>query len=260
MENKGFIEIHISGKKGALSLSPDTYDISELRLLLDNAEQLLFSSIERKNRPVVAYEIKDGSVRHIFKTSLQVIIGFNAILAQIQEKNAIDFLEFPTAKAFSAIQETARKQNYSFEIRTSVPNTTIIIIDSSTHFILPDNEWVISEFYFYGDVTSMGGKVNPNVHVSVPGLGVFRIQTPKETIAKYDHNPLYKPLGIRASGRQNLATGEIDTGSLAFIDFVDYSEDYDEKYLQTLIAKAKNSWSDVHDADEWLHELRGATY
>jgi len=67
MENTGFIEIHISGKKGQLQLTPDMYDISELRGLLDYAEQLLFPAIERKSRPIVSYEIKDGSVRHIFK-------------------------------------------------------------------------------------------------------------------------------------------------------------------------------------------------
>ncbi len=35
--------------------------------------------------------------------------------------------------------------------------------------------------------------------------------------------------------------------------------DYDENYLNSLINKAKSSWSDVGDADEWLRELRGGT-
>lgn len=110
MENKGYIEIHIEGLKGQMPLSPGNYDISELRGLLDRAEQLLFPALERKNRPVVSYEIKDGSVRHIFKTSLQAIIGFNAVLGLVADKRAIDFLEYPTAKAFYALQETARKK------------------------------------------------------------------------------------------------------------------------------------------------------
>ena len=231
MENKGFIEIHISGQKGKLPLVPDTYDISELRVILSHVEQLLFPAIERKSRPIVAYEIKEGSVRHVFKTSLQVIIGFNAVLGQIQGKKAIDFLEYPTAKAFYALQDTARKQNYSFEISTSIPDTNRLTINPSTNYTLPTEDWVTAEFYFYGDITNMGGKVNPNVHVSVPGLTSFRIETPKETLAEYDHNPLYKPLGVRATGRQNLATGEIDSGSLKFVEFIEYSQDYDENYL-----------------------------
>jgi hypothetical protein len=138
MENRGYIEIHIEGLKGQMPLSPGNYDISELRGLLDRAEQLLFPAIERKNRPVVSYEIKDGSVRHIFKTSLQAIIGFNAALGQVADKRTIDFLEYPTAKAFYALQETARKQNYSFEISTSIPGTTRLHIDPTTDYSLPD--------------------------------------------------------------------------------------------------------------------------
>ena len=260
MENKGHIEIHISGKKGQLSLSPDTYDISELRSLLDRAEQLLFPAIERKNRPIVSYEIKDGSVKHIFKTSLQVIIGFNAILGQVQSKKAIDFLEYQTAKAFSYFQEIAIKQNYSFEITTSISDSSRLIIDPSTDFTLPENDWVPAEFYFYGDITNMGGKTNPNVHVSVAGLASYIIKTPKEILSEYEYNPLYKPLGVRTEGRQNLATGEIDTSSLKFVEFIEYAPDYDEKYLNALINKATTSWADVNDADAWLHELRGATY
>ena len=260
MENKGFIEIHITGKKWQLSLTPETYDISELRAILGHAEELLFPALERKNRPIIAYEIKDGSVRHLFKTSLQVVIGFNAVLGQIQEKKAIDFLEYPTAKAFVALQETAKKQNYSFEISTSVDHTNRLSIDPSTDYTLPTDEWVSAELYFYGDITNMGGKTNPNVHVSVPGLASFRIQTPKETLAHYEHNPLYKPLGIRATGRQNMATGEVDACSLKFVEFIEYSQEYDENYINSLIDKAKDSWADVEDADEWLRDLRGADY
>jgi hypothetical protein len=105
----------------------------------------------------------------------------------------------------------------------------------------------------------MGGKTNPNVHVSVPGLASFIIKTPKDILAEYDHNPLYKPLGVRAAGRQNLATGEIDSSSLKFVEFIEYAPDYDESYLNSLIGKAKSSWADVGNADEWLRELRGGT-
>jgi hypothetical protein len=260
MENKGYIEIRITGIKGQLPLSPETYDISELRLLLDRADELLFPAMERKNRPIIAYEVKDGSVRHFFKTSLQVIIGFNAVLGQVQDKKSIEFLEYPTAKAFSEFQEIARKQNYSFEISTSEPKTARLLVDPSTNYTLPENEWVSGEFYFYGDVTNMGGASNPNVHVRVTGLKTFIIKTPREILAHYERNPLYKPLGVRAAGRQNPATGEIDAGSLKFVEFIDYTTDYDEAYLNSLIEKAKTSWADVADADEWLRELRGAAY
>jgi hypothetical protein len=97
-----------------------------------------------------------------------------------------------------------------------------------------------------------GGKKSPNVHVSAPDIGSFIIQTPKNILQNYERNPLYKPLGVSATGKQNLATGELDKHSLKFIGFVDYSNDYDEQYLNSLIEKASDSRGEIADPDEWF--------
>jgi hypothetical protein len=259
MENKGVIEIRIQGKKGNIELSPKSFDISEIRDLLENAEKLLFPT-ERKGRPLIAYEIAEGSVRHLLKTSLQAVIGFNALLWQVSEKGTIDFLENQTAGAFEIFQEIAQKQNYSFDISTSIENSVHLKIDSSTHFIRTETEWVDAEFYFYGDVVDMGGKNRANIHISAPGLGTYVIEAPKEFLKEYEKNPLYKPIGIRATGKQKTTTGEINKSSLRFAGFVEYEPKNDDAYLATLIKKAKSSWSDVADVGAWLRNLRGATY
>lgn len=259
MENKGTIEIRIKGKKGQIELTPDNFDISEIRALLENAEKLLFPS-DRKNRPLVAYEITNGSVRHILKTSIQVVIGFNAVIGQILERDNIDFLESQTASGIEIFQEMAQKQNYAFDISTSIGNSAHLKIDPSTHYMRTESEWIDAEFYFYGEVMDMGGKNKSNIHISAPGLGIYVIEIPKEFLKEYEKNPLYKPMGIRATGKQNTATGEIDKSSLKFAGFVDYKPENDETYLNTLIEKAKNSWADVADVGAWLRNLRGATY
>jgi hypothetical protein len=41
----------------------------------------------------------EGSVKHIFKTSIQYIIGFYAIIGQIIKVKNIDFLDIETAKS-----------------------------------------------------------------------------------------------------------------------------------------------------------------
>ena len=102
MEKIGYIEIRISGSKGNLQLNPDNYDIREIISILENAENLLFPS-DKKDRPTISYKIEDGSVRHIIKTSVQFIIGFNAIIGQVNEVQNIDFLELGSARAFENI-------------------------------------------------------------------------------------------------------------------------------------------------------------
>lgn len=63
MEKTGYIEIRITGSKGNLELSPDTYDIREIISILENAENLLFPN-DKKERPTISYKIEQGSVRH----------------------------------------------------------------------------------------------------------------------------------------------------------------------------------------------------
>ena len=63
-ESKGYIQIHISGKEGIHELTPANYDIRQLREMLENVEDLLSLDGKNKQRPIVSYEILEGSVIH----------------------------------------------------------------------------------------------------------------------------------------------------------------------------------------------------
>lgn len=256
MEKLGYIEIKIVGSKGKMELTPDNYDIKETIVLLQNVEKMLFPG-EKRERPTISYRIEDGSVRHLIKTSLQIIIGFNAILFQISDKQTIDFLEYQTAKAFEAFQESAKKNDYEFNITTSIENTNKITINKNTHFYRTESIWVDAEFYFYGKITNMGGKDRANFHIVTENMGTIYIQTPQEFLAKYESNPLYKNYGIRTVGKQNVETGEIDIHSLKFKEIIDYYPVYNEQYLKKLRQKAKERgfWQSI-DPDKWIREMR----
>ncbi len=256
MDKIGYIEIRITGSKGNLDLIPDNYDIREIKAILESAENLLFPT-EKKDRPTISYRIEEGSVKHIFKTSIQYIIGFNAILGQVSQSQSIDFLDAPTAKAFEEFQDSATKKNYAFFIKTSVPNTNEIKVDRTTNFHRTEAVWVDAEFYFYGKLTNAGGKDKANIHIVTDELGTIRVETPIPFLEKQEENLLYKTFGIRAVGKQHSETGEIDTGTLRFVELVEYHPKYDEKYLNKLIDKATKSWSAIKDKDNWLREIRG---
>ncbi|MEJ0055510.1 MAG: hypothetical protein WDN75_07560 [Bacteroidota bacterium] len=256
MEKTGYIEIKIKGSKGNLELTPDNYDIREIISMLENAENLLFPS-EKKDRPTISYKIEEGSVKHIFKTSIQYIIGFNAILGQINESKNIDFLDRPTAKAIEEFQETAVKKDYIFTISTSTQNSNQVRIDRSTNFFRSEAIWADAEFYFYGRVTNAGGKDKANIHILTDELGTLRIDTPITFLEDYEDNLLYKTFGVRAIGKQHSETGEIDKTNLRFIELVDYETKYDEQYLKSLRAKAKKNWLGAIDGNKWLKNFRG---
>ncbi len=256
MDKTGYIEIRISGSIGNIELSPDNFDIREIISVLENAENLLYPN-DKKDRPTISYSIEKGSVKHILKTSVQFIIGFNAVIGQVNDVQNIDFLDISTAKALENIQDIASKKNYQFNIKTSLENSNEVKIDRTTRFKRSEAIWADAEFYFYGKVTNAGGKDKANIHISTEEMGTVRVQTPIRFLEEYEDNILYKTLGIRAIGKQNSDTGEIDTSSLSFIELIDYQPKYDENYLNSLRKKAKKSWLGKINPDQWLNEVRG---
>jgi hypothetical protein len=252
----GYIEIRITGSKGNLTLSPDNYDIREVISMLENAENLLFPS-DKRDRPIISYKIEEGSVRHIFKTSIQFIIGFNAIIGQVDKTKNIDFLDLSTAKALENFQDIAAKKDYAFTIKTSVDETNELKIDRTTRLCRSEAVWADAEFYFYGKVTNAGGKDKANIHILTDDHGTLRITTPISFLEQYEENLLYKTFGVRAIGKQHSETGEIDGNSLKFVELIDYHPKYDEAYLKSLRDKAKKSWLGTINPDEWLKEIRG---
>ncbi|HPX75042.1 MAG TPA: hypothetical protein PLW77_00515 [Bacteroidales bacterium] len=255
MEKSGSIEIIITGSIGNFDLSPDNYDIREVIDMLENAEGLLYSG-DKKNRPTISYRIEEGSVKHIFKMSMQFIISFNAIIGQINESQNIDFLDIKTAKAFENIQNIAKKKNYVFNIKTSLNQTNEVRLDNTTHFYRTEVFWADAEFYFYGKITNAGGKDKANIHLATDEFGIITIETPKIFLKDYEENLLYKTFGIRTTGKQNSETGEIDKSTLKFIELIDYQPKYDEKYLKSLRDKAKKNWLQSIEPDNWLNKIR----
>ena len=255
MDKIGEIEIRVVGTLGNNQLSPENYDIKQIAAILQNVEDLLYPT-NKKDRPIITYDLQEGSVRHIFKTSIQAVIGFSAILTQVETNKSIDFLELKTALALENIQDLARQKDYEFQIKTSLKEDYELTINPSTRFFRTENMWVVAEFYFYGILRDAGGKSKANIHLDTQDHGYLSIETGEAFLKEREENLLYKRYGVRASGMQNLETGEVDTKSLKLLELIDYEPKFDPTYLNTLIQKAKRSWDKINP-DEWLVDLRG---
>ncbi|MFN8771140.1 MAG: hypothetical protein ACK5Z5_04545 [Neisseriaceae bacterium] len=256
MNKIGSIEIRITGSQGSLELTPEHYDIREIKDMLENVEKLIYSG-DKKERPTITYQLESGSVRHIFKTSMQYVIAFNAIIGQISATGSIDFLNLPTSQAIEHIQDIAYKKGYDFDIKTSLDASNVVHINKSTKFLLPKNTLIDAEFYFYGKIIDAGGAKTANIHLATEEFGKLTIETPQDFLAKYENNFLYRNFGIRATGKQRMDTGEIERSSLKFLGLIDYNPAYDEAYLKSLRDKARKSWSSIKNPDAWLREMRG---
>lgn len=256
MKTLGEIEIHIEGMVGAQRLTPAFVDIDEIREILGEASDLLFPTEKRSQRPIISYEISEGSVRHRFRTLMQTVIGFGAVIAQIGNEGDVDFLHHRTASAIESLQRIAREKDYSV---TLLANQQSLRIDRTTHYERQQQVWVDAEFYLYGELTDAGGKSSPNIHLDTKEHGTLRIAVKKDYLKESEKNLLYKNFGVRALGRQNLKTFEMDPNSLQFVELLDHDAAYSQSYLDTLLKRAAPAWAGVTDADRWLEDLRGGT-
>lgn len=144
-----------------------------LGLLVEKLSGQRFGEFLRQN----SYEISEGSVRHRFRTLMQTVIGFGAVIAQVGTEGHIDFLHERTAAAIESLQRIAREKDY---VVTLQANRQSLRIDRTTHYERQQQVWVEAEFYLYGELTNAGGKNNPNIHLDTKEHGTLRIAVEKD--------------------------------------------------------------------------------
>ncbi len=255
MEELGKIEIRVVGRIGNEPLSPENFDIREIRGLFDVVEALLYPN-QKYSRAPITYSMETGSVRNIFRTSLQKATAFLAVVSLVQQTGSLMGLELQTARALQEVQKSATRNNFTYEFGDS-NNAPSLIISKDTYFHIDEDSWAEAEFYFYGMLINAGGKGKTNIHLQTKDNGVITIATHKEFLQEREENILYKYFAVRARGRQNIVTGEIDTSSLELLELTPYDSRYNERYLADLIKKASPRWENVKDIDKWLSEIRG---
>lgn len=256
MDEFGKIEIRVSGQLGNEPLTPENYDIREIKGLFDVVETLLYPN-QKTSRPPITYSLEPGSVRNIFSTTRQSAAAFLAVLSMVQANGSLEGLELSTARALHEVQKSAIRNNYTYEFGTPYDDIPALTISRDTTYHINEDLWADAEFYFYGVLINAGGKDKTNIHLQTKDNGVLTIATEKEYLQDLKENVLYKHFTVRAMGRQNILSGELDTSSLRLLQLSKYDPTYQEKYLDNLIKKASPRWADIEDADKWISEKRG---
>lgn len=256
MEEFGRIEITVVGHVGNEPLSPENFDIREIKSLFDVVETLLYPNSKLTRAPIT-YSLEKGSVRNIFKTTLQSAATFLATLNIVNQTGSLAGLELSTAKALQEVQKSAVKNDFRYEFGSPNKEIPSLIISRHTSYHINENLWANTDFYFYGTVINAGGKDRTNIHLQTKDYGLITISTPREVLADQKENILYKHFCIQAKGRQNISTREIDPTSFELIEMTPFDPHYNEQYLANLIKKASNRWKGIEDADKWLSKMRG---
>lgn len=258
MSNSGEIVIRLKGFSESGPLTPYSYDISELKSLLQIMESLIDSFYPKDSkRPPVSYEIKRGSVLNIFRTSKQISVSVLAIASMIGSANSLEGVEYKTAKAFQELQKSAVTKGYTYEISDSENSSPVLRVTPTSNFKVRDSIWVDTEVYLYGSLENAGGSSKSNVHIRTKEYGLVIVDTDRDMLKERKENFLYRNFAIRAASRVDVSTGQLDLTHVKMIDMTPFDPIYDENYLDNLIDKAGRNWKEIEDVDLWLNEMRG---
>jgi hypothetical protein len=250
----GQIEVSIKGIVNGKPLGPMAIDISEIKEIISDVEGFLYpTKSERNDRPHIAYQLQEGSAKHIFYLPITGVIIFNSLIGEVANRKAIDFLDFKRAEILEKFQRSAREKDLEITFSTSLADSKVLVIDKDTNYYNVSPDWIHTEFTLYGEVYQEGG-ISPNFHIITKEYGKLTIAATKEQILEGEKR-VYKIYGIRASGKMSLDTGK--PFDLKLDGFIAYNPVFDQSELDLLIAKAAPNLSTITNVDEWLEQIRG---
>jgi hypothetical protein len=254
MEEKGFIEIKFDGRIGKNKLTPMDVDISEIKEIMTDLENFLYPTRnEKTERPHIAYQLGEGSAKHLFYLPITGVILFNGLIGEISTRQSTDFLDYKRAEIIEKFQRKSKEKSLEITFSNSLKDKKELKITKNTNFYKPQSDWINTEFYLYGEIYQEGG-MTPNLHVVTKEYGKLTVSASKEQLTEGEQK-LYKFYGLRASGKQNLADGSID--DLKLLDFIEYNPVFNKDELNILIKKAAPNLSTIKNVDNWLAQIRG---
>ncbi|MGY5846603.1 hypothetical protein ACW6QP_04225 [Salegentibacter sp. HM20] len=251
MEEQGYIEIKITNRDN--SLSPKDIDISEVKELISDVETFLYPNRkEKKNRPHISYDLKEGSAKHTFFLPITAVILFNGLTNELKNRNNLDFLDYKRQTIIHKFQQKALSEGYIIELNNSLSKESSLVINETTNFEMISPRFYESEFYLYGEIYQEGGK-NPNLHISTKKYGNLTISATKDQIMDGEKKT-YKPYGIKVRGKKSLKDDKLS--DLVLLEFIQYKPVFNKNLLDKVIDRASENLNKITDVDSWLRDIK----
>lgn len=251
MEEQGYIELRIDNKEQ--NLSPHDVDISDIKEIISDIESFLYpTKQEKKERPHISYDLKEGSAKHRFFLPISAVILFNGLTNEIRQRNSLDFLDYKRQSIIDKFQKKALKEGVFIEFNNSISNETSLNINPSTTFEIVASPFYESEFYLYGEIYQEGGK-NPNIHITSPKHGNLTVSATKEQIIDGEKRT-YKVYGLKVRGKKSFEDDKLF--DLKLIEYITYNPVFSKTLLNKAISRASENLSKITNVDSWINDLR----
>lgn len=249
---KNDLYIRIYGKRNGKEISPETFDISDLRRILEIAEIMMPRENDKAN--TVTYSMEKGSVINHFKgasagaiaLALSGVISTGSINASTDER---------LANGIEALQNFSKANNFNLDISSELNTNEVLQITPETNFKKEERRIYDTGLILYGTIVDAGGSKNPNIHLKTNEYGVVKIKVDKDYLAQIKDNILYKVYGIKVKAKKYYPSFEFVSGSIELVDMFDFSIETRKKNFE----KLSNYITDnkiFEDAEDYLNKIR----
>lgn len=252
--NIDFFELKIQGLVEKEVLSTKNFDIAQLKELLEDVDNLIRKPLSKEfSKEMITLNYEDGCIRLALFTSIFAIKSLFVDLAEVSSSNNILSIDETRAGVISKWQEKAKRDNtFVFSINDS-KNDCLIKIDKDSNFAIPQPRLIDVEIIIYGEITDIGGKGNPNIHIDTGNI-VLKAACKKDEIKNCDR--LYSTCGVMVAAKQDISTFEISDKDIKFIKFIDYKGKLEGENLMKFIENGTAAWKHIPDSVKWKRNLR----
>lgn len=252
------LRLHIKGEVDGIKVSPSSTDISDVKSFISDIELLIRGDLQANDKPkVVLNSFEEGSLD--FNVGLEENVKTEEFFQQISSLDSgkeLDpfFFGSKRAKIILKWQKIANQNDLNFKI-DSDDITSTVKISSETNFKAVEPKVIKSEIILFGHITDIGGKNNPNIHITTEKFGEVLVSCTKDKIRQDNVNRLYKKFGIRTNSLVNVTDKEILESE--FIQFIDKPKKLTKEKLNNFINKSSVFWDEIENPVLWVREQRG---
>lgn len=261
----------LKGQRNGSPISPDTWDVAELKRFIGEVEDLLrpeaSTATERAEEPItLRYE--EGSAQLRTRTSrsrqertLHLVQALNPARTQNAEGNTMVGVRleallpkqrrvlhtwFQQAQAFGDVYQVIDPQHGDQPVLTVDRFTTLIEAE--------EDLWLPTELYLSGRVLSLGGVNKTGLTIEV-GQQHYKVAASEQQLAQQETNLVYHEVVLRVKAERQYKTGTLRNLELG--QFVRYAPTFEVASHAKATREVSKAFAGVDDLTGWVAQLRG---
>ncbi|AWM32119.1 hypothetical protein [Hymenobacter nivis] len=261
----------LKGQRNGSPISPDTWDVAELKRFIGEVEDLLrpetTTAAERAEEPItLRYEegsaqLRTRSSRSRQERALRLVQALRPLRTQDAEGNTVVGVQleallpkqrrvihtwFQQAQAYGDVYQVLDPQH---------GDQPLLIIDRYTTLVeAAEDLWLPTELYLSGRILSLGGVNKTGLTIEV-GQNHYKVAASEQQLAQQEANLVYHEVVMRVKAERQYKSG--DLRNLELGQFVKYAPTFDKDSHANATRAVSKAFAGIDSLTDWVSQLRG---